>query len=238
MAISLINVGQIANDGTGDDLREAMIKINQNFEELDLRDDEQTTASNLGAVGEGLFANKVGYDLQFKKLVGGTNLTLTSSENTLTIDAVGGLQQLIVSSESGSIVLAEGSTLNIVGGDGISTSLVNDTLTITNTESDIVTDTTPQLGGNLDAQNFSIANVNAVSATSVNAAVTGDVTGLVHGIDIRDLKVFQDKLDDGFDFGTFADSVDNILDWIIGSTSVDMGTFGTPELRLIDLGTF
>jgi len=44
MAISLINVGQIANDGTGDDLREAFIKINQNFEELDLRDDEQTTA--------------------------------------------------------------------------------------------------------------------------------------------------------------------------------------------------
>ena len=47
MAVQLINIGNIANDGTGDDLREAMIKINSNFEEIDLRDDEQTTASNL-----------------------------------------------------------------------------------------------------------------------------------------------------------------------------------------------
>lgn len=65
MAIQLINVGNIANDGTGDDLREAFIKVNQNFEELDLRDDEQTTASNIGEVGEGVFAQRLNYDLQF-----------------------------------------------------------------------------------------------------------------------------------------------------------------------------
>lgn len=238
MAISLINVGNIANDGTGDDLREAMIKINQNFEELDLRDDEQTTASNLGNVGEGVFSNRVNYDLQFKKLVGGTNISLTSSENTITFDAVGGLQQLIVSSDSGSIILAEGSTLNIVGGEGISTSLINDTLTITNTESDIVTDTTPQLGGNLDGQNYNILNVNTISATTVNAALEGGVTGLVYGIDIRDLQAFQDTLTDGFDFGSFSETVNNILEWMIGQTEVDLGTFQTPELRDIDGGFF
>ena len=55
MAVQLINIGNVANDGTGDDLREAFIKTNANFEELDLRDDEQTTVSNLGEVGEGLF---------------------------------------------------------------------------------------------------------------------------------------------------------------------------------------
>ena len=37
MAIQVINVGNLANDGTGDDLREAFIKVNQNFDELDLR---------------------------------------------------------------------------------------------------------------------------------------------------------------------------------------------------------
>ena len=31
MAIQTINVGNLANDGTGDDLREAFIKVNQNF---------------------------------------------------------------------------------------------------------------------------------------------------------------------------------------------------------------
>ena len=65
MAVQLINIGNVANDGTGDDLREAFIKVNQNFEEIDLRDDEQTTVSNLGDTGEGVFAQKLVYDLQF-----------------------------------------------------------------------------------------------------------------------------------------------------------------------------
>ena len=55
MAIQLVNLGNTANDGTGDDLREAFVKVNANFNELDLRDDEQTTVTNLGATGEGLF---------------------------------------------------------------------------------------------------------------------------------------------------------------------------------------
>ena len=37
MAVQTINVGVLANDGTGDDLREAFIKANQNFDDLDLR---------------------------------------------------------------------------------------------------------------------------------------------------------------------------------------------------------
>ena len=39
MAVQLVNIGRIANDGTGDDLREAFIKINQSLEDLDLRID-------------------------------------------------------------------------------------------------------------------------------------------------------------------------------------------------------
>ena len=143
MAISLINVGQIANDGTGDDLREAFIKINQNFEEIDLRDDEQTTAINIGGVGEGIFANKVNYELQFKKLVQGSNISLTATDETITLDAVGGLQQLVVSSDSGSIILRDGDAINLVGGTGVETSVLGDTITITNTSSSLVTDTTP-----------------------------------------------------------------------------------------------
>ena len=47
MAIQTINVGTLANDGTGDDLREAFVKVNSNFSELDTRT-EQTTAVNTG----------------------------------------------------------------------------------------------------------------------------------------------------------------------------------------------
>ena len=85
MAVQLINIGNTANDGTGDDLREAFVKVNNNFNELDLRDDEQTTVTNLGSTGEGVFKEKINYDLKFKKLVGGAGLTLTTTDNNITI---------------------------------------------------------------------------------------------------------------------------------------------------------
>ena len=40
MAQQIINIGAIANDGTGDDLRTAGNKINQNFTELYLKDSD------------------------------------------------------------------------------------------------------------------------------------------------------------------------------------------------------
>lgn len=50
---------------------------------------EANTASNLGA-GEGLFTTKSGVNLPFKSLVAGTNVTLSSDANTVTINATGG----------------------------------------------------------------------------------------------------------------------------------------------------
>ena len=69
MAVQTINIGNIANDGTGDDIRLAFGKVNDNFEELDLRNPGSLTASNVGDVGEGIFAQKDGTDLQSQKLV-------------------------------------------------------------------------------------------------------------------------------------------------------------------------
>jgi len=46
------------------------------------------TASNLGA-GEGVFAQKVAADLQFKSLVAGTNISLASDADTITISSTG-----------------------------------------------------------------------------------------------------------------------------------------------------
>ena len=48
MSITTINVGTIANDGTGDDLRQAFVKVNNNFDELDARVVPQNNAENLG----------------------------------------------------------------------------------------------------------------------------------------------------------------------------------------------
>ena len=50
---------------------------------------EANTASNLGA-GSGVFAQKVGVDLQFKSLVAGSGITLTPTANDITITGSGG----------------------------------------------------------------------------------------------------------------------------------------------------
>ena len=44
MAIQTVNIGTIANDGTGDDSREAFVKVNNNFTELDIRQSEKLQA--------------------------------------------------------------------------------------------------------------------------------------------------------------------------------------------------
>ena len=231
MALQTINIGTLANDGTGDDLREAFIKVNQNFDDLDLRSPESTTVSNLGNTGEGVFAQKVGSALQLKKLVQGSNVTLTSSTTGITINATGGLQQLNVVSDVGSMQLADGQTLNIQGGAGANTSVSGNILTI-NSTADVVSDTTPQLGGNLDAQGNDISNVNTLTASNFAGALTGNVQGLVYGVDIRNIEPNTA----GFDFGSLSNDVRGLSDWLIYQTDIDFGAMLTPDARFSDAG--
>ena len=231
MALQTINIGTLANDGTGDDLREAFIKVNQNFDDLDLRSPESTSVSNLGNTGEGVFAQKVGSALQLKKLVQGSNVTLTSSTTGITINATGGLQQLNVVSDVGSMQLADGQTLNIQGGAGANTSVSGNILTI-NSTADVVSDTTPQLGGNLDAQGNDISNVNTLTASNFAGALTGNVQGLVYGVDIRNIEPNTA----GFDFGSLSNDVRGLSDWLIYQTDIDFGAMLTPDARSFDAG--
>lgn len=241
MAIGLINIGQIANDGTGDDLREAFIKVNANFEELDLRVPESTTASNLGVVGEGIFASKVGYDLQFKKIAAGENTTLSVNGNTITINSTGGLQNLNIISDSGSTILEDGDTLRIQGGANANTSLDAPTNTLLiNSVTEVSSDNSPQLGGTLDANNFNILNVNNFTATNNIAAGSaqadifiGPLEGLVYDIDIREL----DEPYSSLDFGDFTGNITNWIDYITATYEVDMGSFADPSEASLDFGS-
>ena len=75
MTIQTINLGNYANDGTGDDLRTAFEKVNANFTEL-----SSTVAIANGTnkgTGVAIFAQKAGANLEFK--------TLVSTDNSLVI---------------------------------------------------------------------------------------------------------------------------------------------------------
>mgnify|MGYP000049846665 CR=1 FL=1 len=237
MAIQLINIGNIANDGTGDDLREAMLKINSNFEEIDLRDDEQTTASNLQSSDDeaGIFKQKLNYDLQFKSLKAGGYITLTESDSTILIDADTGIQSISVAADIGGWNVPDNNAaLTFTGGRDINTSVTNGQVTI---EYDgwesLVEDTTPALGGNLDAQNNSISNISSITASLISGLHVGDTVGNVHNIDIRTINKYFDNY---WDFGDLGTAYTSAITWIIDSADVDNGTFQNPDIRSIDLG--
>jgi hypothetical protein len=72
---------EITNDSTvtGATVTAALETLNSNL-------GQTNTASNVGA-GTGLFAQKNGVDLEFKSLVAGTNITLSSDGTTVTVNA-------------------------------------------------------------------------------------------------------------------------------------------------------
>ena len=91
MAIQTINLGNYANDGTGDDLRVAFTKVNANFAELNASA-AIVNGVNVGA-GVGVFFAKDTTNLQFKSLTStNSSVTISSTGNTVNLAAVTRLQ--------------------------------------------------------------------------------------------------------------------------------------------------
>lgn len=197
-----INVGDIANDGSGDDLREAFIKVNQNFQELDSRVTE-ITVTNLGSSGAGIFKQKVGSELQFKKIQGTGNITVDgTNENFIEIRS-SAAQWIIRDDNDNNIILEGGSVTEFegIGATRITTDNASSPKKIIFT-SLLTNETSPALSANLDANNNNIINVNQLNNTPVENIEN----------------VFR------FDFGAIGTSVTSIIEYIILTTDVDFGT--------------
>ena len=85
MTVQTINIGNVVNDGLGDDLRTAFQKVNANFSELSAS--LTITARNLGSTGEGVFSEKIGTELQFRNLVAGTKILLDGRPDGIIINS-------------------------------------------------------------------------------------------------------------------------------------------------------
>jgi hypothetical protein len=88
MPIQTINLGSYPNDGTGDDLRTAFQKVNNNFGIL-FGEAAISSAVNLGA-GTGVFAQKNNstLNLEFKTLTStDSSVILTNTSNTVNLQA-------------------------------------------------------------------------------------------------------------------------------------------------------
>lgn len=80
-----INIGNLANDGLGDDLRTAFDKVNDNFN--DLNDELTVNVVNVGPFVSGLFKEKVGNELRFKSLDAGRKITFNNNTDSITINS-------------------------------------------------------------------------------------------------------------------------------------------------------
>jgi hypothetical protein len=238
MTITNINIGTIANDGTGDDLREAFIKVNNNFAELNARDPESTTVTNRltdTSTVKGLFYQKQGVDLQFKVLEAGTNVNFTNTdENKIVVNATG-ILSLNLTGDTGPVVnISSGNTVEYRGAGATNTRMLTNppsgfpTLEI---ESLLANEANPTLSGTLTAAGNDITGVDVLQAANVQS--------LVYNIDVRTRNSFI-----GFDMGTItldnavppAITFQNALDYFFYLNPIDMGTIGSPLLDNLDQG--
>lgn len=102
MTTQNINIGNAVNDGLGDDLRTAFQKVNANF--ASLNESLTVTAQNLGTAGEGIYKQKIGTNLEFRRLLAGTKITLDSFTESIRINSSQPDSFTSITTNSGEIV--------------------------------------------------------------------------------------------------------------------------------------
>lgn len=204
MAIQTINIGLIANDGTGDDLREAFSKVNANFSELDIRA-ANLSAENVGISGYGIFKEQVDNTLQFRSLqpdpaYPGT-IGISVSEDGETIFLRSAAATIRFTDGTNTLASSVEQVVTFTGSEGGNVTVDNNTRTVT-IDSQLSRETAPAVSADLDIQNNNITNINQIN----------DIT--------------MDKLSEvfSFNFGDITFVRDSIIDWLINTTDIDFGT--------------
>jgi hypothetical protein len=231
MPISNINIGTIANDGTGDDLREAFIKVNNNFAELNARDPESTTVSNrltdTNSI-KGLFYQKSGVDLQFKSLEAGSNISFTSNNDKITITSSGVVSILVFGDTGPHLTINSVGMLEVFGTGGAATRTLSNGTTL-EIESLLANESNPTLSATLTGAGNDIVGIDNIQAANVDA--------LVYDIDVSDRNSFI-----GFDMGVIQldaannENITNLLDLYFSQNPVDMGSILFPNATVFDFG--
>lgn len=212
-----INIGLIANDGTGDDLREAFIKINQNFDDLYTTYVESTTAVNLGTSGYTVFKERVGTELRFRSLqvdpLYPDTIGLRVSEDGNTLFLQSRQASIRFTDGTNTITSSVEQVVTFTGTSGTSVTANNSTRTLT-IDSKVERETTPKLGGNLNAQGYGISNL----------------------LYLNDIQMSEIEEVYGWDFGTTSKTRTSIIDLLINSVPLDLGNIGE-DFHDIDFGT-
>jgi uncharacterized protein YkvS len=129
MAIQKIHIGNIVNDGLGDDLRTAFQKVNSNFSELS----EQLTVNvvSLGT-GSSVVKQKVGNVIEFRSVISGKNIFVDELSDSLQIINTAPDAFTSIDTNSGTVGASSFQEITIQGGIDIDVVASGSVITVDN----------------------------------------------------------------------------------------------------------
>lgn len=223
MALQNIDIGLLANDGTGDDLRTAFEKVNFNFIDLDDRIDASTIGENIGGAIE-IYAGKVDNALQLRTLEG-DNISLSVSGN-----------KIVVAFSPDSEV-----DFNLQNVTNVGDLTVRGSMYLPGVDSKLVGNVQGNLAGNVAGVVYAPIGSFGLQGNVVgrNPSVGEDdpfyEPALVDGVSILDLN----RTVTNFDFGSIANrTYSNPITYLLGQIGLDMGTMADPAGFDVDTGSF
>jgi hypothetical protein len=111
--IQTINVGNLVNDGLGDDLRTAFQKVNANF--ADLNAGLTINAENASDALPGVFLEKVNNTLRFRSLVNGDKILIEERPGQLVINSTQEDAFIRFDTDSGSMLASTHEQITLQG---------------------------------------------------------------------------------------------------------------------------
>lgn len=126
--IQTINIGNLANDGLGDDLRTAFQKVNANFTSLQTA--FNITGANAQEIGARVYKEQVDQVLTFRNIISGTKINVVEGENTIQINCTQPDAFVRINGNTGSIFASNNTAVTIQGGSNVNTVANGQLLTI------------------------------------------------------------------------------------------------------------
>jgi len=254
---NLVNVGVVANDGTGDDLRDAFLKINGNFLYLGNRLGTNPSGANIGPRGESVFKEVVDFQYRFRKIDADGNLHVRLVGDVITLEfkpnsAVNFQGQAITNAGA---VTATSFTGNLSG--NVTGNVTGNAGSVTN---GVYTTGDQTIGGVKTFNSRINASINGNAHTvddgvytqgnqnidgfktflqPISGLLSGNVTGLIRSpnqtayVDVSNLE----RRINTFDYGVINPVFMDPIRYYLYAVGTDMGTFNNPSDFGIDAGT-